>query len=426
MRTAHPLRPLEVPSSFLAERHTACAILAPPEPAAFLVILFLKSLRRYLALFLQLVTSPGRDRRRFTGFVLILGLFPFALALQLLHWFSLLLDEVLYRGYRDVAVREPLFVLGPPRSGTTHLHHVLSADPETTTFRTWECLFALSVSSRKLLLALARLDRALGRPAERIGNWIGRRLLTSTDDIHPLGLNDPEEDFLCLMPLAACFLLLIPFPRAGWLWKIARFDTDLDDTDKTELLKWYRRCIQKHLYVFGPRKRFLSKNASFSGMAGGLLSEFPDARILFTVRDPRAVVPSQLSSLRPALAACGFREYPEDLKGDLVELLRFYYEHLAAVAEENPDRMAVLYNDDLRDDLAASVTASLESIGLAVDDGFRDKLLILSAASRRHESGHQYTIGEFGLTDDIIASQFERVYELYRFRQLSRQGEETL
>lgn len=404
----------------------ACAILAPPEPAAVLVILFLKSLRRYLALFLQLVTSPARDRRRLTGFVLILGLFPFALALQLLHWFSLLLDEVLYRGYRDVAIREPLFVLGPPRSGTTHLHHVLSADPETTTFRTWECLFALSVSSRKLLLGLARLDRALGRPAERIGSWIGRRLLTSMDDIHPLSLNDPEEDFLCLMPLAACFLLLVPFPRAGWLWKIARFDTDLDDAEKRELLRWYRRCIQKHLYVFGTQKRFLSKNASFSGMAGGLLSEFPDARILFTVRDPRAVVPSQLSSLRPALLACGFREYPEELRSDLVELLRFYYEHLAAVAENNPDRMAVLYNDDLRDNLAASVVASLESIGLAVDDGFRDKLLILSAASRRHESGHQYTIEEFGLTDDMIASRFERVYELYRFRQQSRQGDETL
>ncbi len=394
----------------------ACAILAPPEPAAFLVILFLKSLRRYLVLLLQLVASMGRGHRRLTGFLLVLGLFPFAFALQLLHWLTLLLDELFYRGYRNVAVREPLFVLGPPRSGTTHLHHVLSADPETTTFRTWECLFALSVSSRKFLLGLARLDRALGRPVQRMGSWLGRRLLTSMDDIHPVGLNDPEEDFLCLMPLAACFLLLVPFPRAAWLWKIARFDTDLDDDEKSELLKWYRRCIQKHLYVFGTEKRFLSKNASFSGMAEGLLSEFPDARILYTVRDPRAVVPSQLSSLRPALAACGFREYPEEFKSDLVELLRFYYEHLADVAVTSPGRMAVLYNDDLRNDLAASVVASLESIGLAVDDGFRDRLLILSAASRRHTSGHHYTIEEFGLTDDMIASQFERVYELYRFR----------
>lgn len=386
--------------------------------------LFLKSLRRFLVLFLQLATSPGRDGRRLTGFLLILVLFPLALAVQLLHWLTFLLDEIFYRSYRDVTVREPLFVLGPPRSGTTHLHHVLSADPGTTTFRTWECLFGLSVCARKLLLALARLDRSLGRPVGRAGSWFGRRVLTSMDDIHPVGLRDPEEDFLCLMPLAACFLLLIPFPRAAWLWEIARFDTDLDARERSELLSWYRRCVQKHLYVFGTDKRFLSKNASFSGMAEGLLEVFPDARILYTTRDPRAVVPSQLSSLKPALEACGFRDYPEGLKNGLVDLLRHYYEHLAAVAGRHPDRMTLLYNDDLRTDLAATVVKALDSVGLEVDDGFSEELLILSAASRKHRSGHHYTIEQFGLTDDMIASQFERVYELYQFRQETRPGVE--
>ena len=71
---------------------------------------------------------------------------------------------------------------------------MLSADPQTTTFQTWECLVGLSVSSRKLLLALARLDRALGRPAGRLGSWLGKRLLASMDDIHPISLTDPEFD----------------------------------------------------------------------------------------------------------------------------------------------------------------------------------------------------------------------------------------
>ncbi len=353
--------------------------------------LFLKSLRRYLALLLQLVASPRRDGRRLAGFLLVLAAMPLVIAVQLLHWLTFLLDEIFYRGYRSVPVREPLFVLGPPRTGTTHLHRVLSADPNTTTFRTWECLFGLSVSSRKLLLALARLDRALGRPAGRLGAWLGRRLTGSMDDIHPVGLDDPEEDFLCLLPLAACFLLVVPFPRAAWLWDVARFDTALGESEKRELLGWYRRCIRKHLYVFGADKRFLSKNASFSGMAEALLTEFPDARILYTSRDPRAAVPSQLSSLRPALEACGFPEYPDELRDGLVELLRFYYEHLCEVASRYPGRMALLYNDDLKNDLSAAVVAALDSVGLDVDDGFKDSLLILSARSRQHKSDHQYS-----------------------------------
>ena len=105
--------------------------------------LFLKSLARYLALFVQAASSPFREQRRPLGFVLLVAAFPLFVLLQLVHWLSMLLDDVLFRGYRDIEVREPIFVLGPPRSGTTHLHHVLSADTGTTTFRTWECLFGL-------------------------------------------------------------------------------------------------------------------------------------------------------------------------------------------------------------------------------------------------------------------------------------------
>ena len=93
-----------------------------------LVTLFLKSLGRYLSLLLQLLTSPRHDGRRLTGFLLVLGAIPLLVAVQLLHWLTFLLDEIFYRGYRDVPVRQPLFVLGPPRTGTTHLHRVLSED----------------------------------------------------------------------------------------------------------------------------------------------------------------------------------------------------------------------------------------------------------------------------------------------------------
>ena len=378
-------------------------------------LLFLKSLGRFVALTWQLLLSPLRDRRDLGGTLILLLALPFFLLLQLLHWLTFAIDEILFRGYREVEIREPVFVLGPPRSGTTHLHHVLSADDESTTFRAWECLFGLSVTSRKIMLGLGALDRIAGRPFGRLGSWIGRRWLSPMDEIHPISLDDPEEDFLCLMPLATCFLLIVPFPRAAWLWKIARFDTDLDASDKRELMAWYRACIQKHLYVFGPDKRFLSKNASFSGMANALLEEFPDARILFTMRDPLATVPSQLSSLQPALKLCGFRRFNDSLRDELLSLLLHYYEHLAAVAESHPDRVAMLYNDDLRDELADTVLNALATVGLEASEQFRESLHRASAASRQHSSSHQYTLEEFDLDKQLIASSFEHVYEQYDF-----------
>ena len=379
-------------------------------------------MRRYALLTWLALLAPFTGKRRLGGAILVLLALPLFLIWQALHWLGFLLDEILFRGYRKVEVHNPVFIIGPPRTGTTHLHHVLSGDERTTTFRTWECLFALSVTGRKLCLSLAALDRLLGRPVGRLGAWLGRSMLSSMDDIHPLGLSDPEEDFLCLMPLAACFLLVVPFPDARWLWRTARLDTDTGVEERRRLMRYYRRCIQKHLYVFGPDCQFLSKNASFAGLSEALLDEFPDARILATVRDPLAAVPSQLSSLRPGLAACGFAEVPPAFRDALLDLLVFYYEHLADVAGRHPDRIAFISNDDLKHELEASVTQAYSKISLDMSPQFAGVLRQASQASRRHRSSHRYSLDEFDLSEELIRSRFERSYCHYGFDVNHRQA----
>ncbi|MEX2498051.1 MAG: sulfotransferase, partial [Wenzhouxiangellaceae bacterium] len=305
---------------------------------------------------------------------------------------------------------QPLFVLGPPRSGTTHLHHVLSLDEQTTTFRTWECLFGLSVTARKLLLGLGRLDRLLGRPFGRVGAWFARRFLAGMEDVHPFALDAPEEDFLALMPAMQCFILIVAFPRAEWLWRTARLDQSVGQDERESIMRFYRACVQKHMYVLGRDKRFLSKNASFSGMAEALMQTFPDARIMSTTRDPKKTVPSQLSSIEPGLAAVGFRRVPVDLRDRLVDQLLFYYLHLEQLARRHPDRIVVIDNDTLRDDLEKVVEASYRRLGLAMSGQFSEALELAGRRSRGFASGHEYTLEEYGLSEAMIEQQFEAVY----------------
>ncbi len=368
-------------------------------------------IRRYLQLLFQALSSPFDSGRSLLGAVLVILGFPLLVLWQALHWLGFLLDEVLFRRYRKVEVRDPLFIIGPPRTGTTFLHHVLASDPEYTTFRTWECLFGLSISARRLFLGLVRLDRAIGRPFGRIRAIVGRYLVRSMDDIHPLDLAEPEEDFLCLMPFAACFLLIVPFPRAHWLWQVARLDDELDEREKAAVMLWYRRCIQKHLYVHGPERRFLSKNASFCGLTQTLLETFPDARVLVTWRDPLATVPSQLSSLKPGLAACGFAEVSEELRSNLTNLMLYYYLHIAAVEDDNPERVVTIRNEDLRTDLDNAIRRAFASIGLEVGESLDAGLKAMAAESRRSSSSHKYALEDFGLDENLIRSQFAAVYE---------------
>ncbi len=345
---------------------------------------------------------------------MLLGL-PLFLLWLVIQWLGLLLDEVLFRAYRKVEIREPLFVIGPPRTGTTHLHHVLAMDPETTTFRTWECLFGLSVTTRYIGIGISRLHRAIGAPFKKLGNWLGSTLFKRMEDIHPIRLDEPEEDFLALLPVLACFLIVVPLPSARWLWSIARFDTDLGRREQAALLRFYRHAIQKHLYVFGADRRFLSKNASFAGMVGGLLDEFPDARIIATVRDPLAVVPSQLSSLRPALELCGFQSVPPRFRDDLVALLAYYFLNLKAKAAKDPGRIAFIDNSELRYELEASVQRALAELGMEISPTLLEAIRNLPDGPDAKTSRHKYTLEEFDLSEATVRSRLAAVYTSFEF-----------
>ncbi|MFW6341116.1 MAG: sulfotransferase, partial [Wenzhouxiangella sp.] len=250
--------------------------------------LFLSSLFLSSRLWLSVLVSPLREGRSLLGALLVALGWPVFMVLQLLQWAGFALDEIFFRDWRHVEVAKPVFVLGPPRSGTTHLHHVLAQDPSTTTFRLWECLFGLSVSARRLVRLLVAADRRVGRPLARLGRFLGARLGAGMADVHPLALDAPEEDFLVLLPAMQCFILIAVFPNAGWLWRTARLDHELKADERVRLMDFYAACVKKHLYVHGADKRFLSKNASFSGSPESLLAVFPDARFFACQRDPVA------------------------------------------------------------------------------------------------------------------------------------------
>ena len=379
--------------------------------------LFWTSQRRMCALWLTCWRARAQPRRSLARRLGLLLLWPAFCVLQLLHWFGFLLDSIFFRGDRRIEIREPLFVVGPPRSGTTHLHHVLARDRRYTTFRTWECLFGLSVTARILILGLARLDAWVGRPAARLIKRIERRMWSKMAEVHPFSLGAPEEDFLCLLPLGWCFILIVLFPDAPSLWRVARLDTRLDPAERAAWLLWYRRCIQKHLYVFGQDRRFLSKNPSFSGSVETLLAAFPDADIIACSRDPEDLVASQLSALLPGLEAAGFPRMPEGLQRQLIELLQHYYDHLDRAARAHPDRLVLIDNGDLRHRLKPALEGALTALRRPIDEPLRRALEDIGRRAGDKRSAHRYRLEDFGLDSADIHRLFSRAYARWRFNE---------
>ena len=125
---------------------------------------FTGAMVRYARWF-TLSVLPGAHTNAPLGFrrLGLVLLFPVFLALQLVHWVAFLVDELCFPGYRRVSIKEPVFIIGIPRSGTTYLHRELSANPRFTTVSTWEALLAPAVCERKLLGGIAGDRQGLWR-----------------------------------------------------------------------------------------------------------------------------------------------------------------------------------------------------------------------------------------------------------------------
>lgn len=347
----------------------------------------------------------------FRGALLLMLALPLFLLVQLINWCGLLLDEVFFPRWRDTPINKPLFVLGVPRSGTTFLHRVLADSDDFTTFRFWECLFAPSVTQRVLWSTLARLDRRLGGMAARLLERVQDRLMGGLDDIHVTRLKDAEEDYLALLPYLGAFILILPFPESRLGWQLATADRDMPAEERARLMAFYRAMICKHLYFHGDKKRLLSKNAAFAGLANSLAETFPDAAFIACLREPERALPSQLSSIREgALLFHSKPVWERVYLAHFLEVFPFFYANLhSAMTENASERHVFLSMSDLQTALDERLPEALNWLGVEISPSLRSAIARHAVASRRYRSAHKVdTSGLEGIEDADLQLHFAR------------------
>ena len=288
-------------------------------------------------------------------------------------------------------LRTPLVIVGLPRTGTTFLHHLLSSAPQTRTLAMWEVA--------KPFPPVQGPDRRKTDNA-RAADWV----LASMPDFaqkHNTGREAPEE---CMHVMNLAFFT--------WTWwsahAIGGYRDWLQTADPGAAYGVWSDVLRFH-QADDPQRRFVLKSPSHSAYLDALLAAVPEARVVFTHRDVRSVVPSFASlvqTLREATHARGALD-PHALGREVLDHLADTADRARRLRAQVPaDRLFDVQFDDLRQ----RPVEVMRDIHAHFDLGWDEPMQAAAAGLVRAQAGHKksthrYTASHYGLTDDQIVAR---------------------
>ncbi len=354
---------------------------------------------------------------------LLLLVFPIYVTVELITWTGLMMDEILFRGYRETVIEEPIYIVGNPRSGTTFLQRLLARDQETfISMRTWEMLLAPSITMRKILWALSALDSRLGRPLAR---FLGMLEEGWQEDnvVHRIALRAPEEDEYLLIHIFSTLKIWLYVAMLDEAEPYTYFDDQMPEGEKERIMGFYQRCLQRHLYAhdgsgaMGPiGRRYLAKNPHFSPMIDTLYSHFPRVKVIYLARNPLDMIPSYISLKENEWQLLGDPKEAYASRTYILDMAHHWYNYPLQRLDRAPQNSAIVVNfNDLVSDARGVVTEIYERFGLELSPAFDEILRQATERARNHESDHEYSLQEMGLTQERLVNDYKQVFERFDF-----------
>lgn len=286
-----------------------------------------------------------------------------------------------------IPVTRPLFIVGFPRTGTTLLHNLLALDGNSRALRYWELLFPSPGDGP---------PRARRRRARQFVFGI-EALSPKLRAIHKLEPDGPEEcchifDHLFLDKLNHAL-----FDAPSYNEYFDAHDPRPSYRFHKRMLQWYSRdCEFTQFALKSPRHLF--------GLEA-LLETHPDARLIWTHRDPLEAVPSLCG-----LMETGARIVRPDV--NLRALGRACLEYAVRAFERGwPVRGAarnlidVEYRDLVRDPVGV-LRSIYQAFGMPFGDGLEGRVRSWLAANPAGRHGvHRYGLERYGLEAGDIRSR---------------------
>lgn len=292
-----------------------------------------------------------------------------------------------------VDIERPIIICGLPRSGTTHLHNLLAADPGLRSLPYWESLEPFPAPDED---EQARRDRCA------VGLQMVDESMPYFKRMHEMTVDHAHEEIQLLANDIAGMLFETTF-------YIPSFAAQYKSTDQRPSYAYLRRSLQALQWLrggtLGNETRWVLKSPQHLEQFPALYDTFPDATFVVTHRDPAEVTRSMATMVAyGARMAC---EHPDP------KVIGRYWlgraEDLLNGCLRDRDVLPAGQSIDIRfadfmADEQASLRAVYELAGRPYDEEVRSAMTTFIAEHPRGRHGEvSYDLEPLGLDADDVA-----------------------
>ncbi len=272
------------------------------------------------------------------------------------------LQNLSFRGASaESSIREPIFIIGHWRSGTTFLHELLCSDPNHHYPSTYACM-----NPHHFLLTkewIAKLEHSKGAVQRPMDNMV-------------ISMESPQEDEFALLALGAPSIYeALLFPK-GVMKCLEDYAAPASLSAK-ELKRWERsfRLFAREISI-GESGRLVLKSPTHTYKVDLLQRLYPDARFIHIVRNPYTVFASCLKLWDKLFGIYGFnRVSREAIEAFVLDAWVRMEDCLDRARDSlNPENYMRLKYEDLVADAEREATRVYEFLGYGGIEAVRPRL----------------------------------------------------
>ena len=304
-------------------------------------------------------------------------------------------------------LKNPVVIVGPMRSGTTRLHRLLAADQRFAHLRSFETISPVPRPEFEQVLA-GEAEDFRPKLAARILK-VARLANPRTLSIHPTGAYEPEEE----LGLVAASMYGMKWEAqwnvpsyAEWCHEESAIPAYRHMANLLRLIGWSQQESSLRPWILKTPQHMLDLPA--------LLEVFPDARLIFTHRDPKQVVGSAASLAWNQTIIYSDHNDPAQTGRDWLGKTATMIARMRAARDAIPrEKMIDVQYEDMETDWRGTMERVYRFLDLEMEPAVAGMEDYLDRSARLKRHPHRYSLAEFGLREDEVNERFADYTETF-------------